>query len=158
MIQVLLEGHDFNYDIEELLKAVFPNTIVNFVSEQAQINEKGLFVIAKLNIYDDIIVTMTEVYDRGQVAASNSISDTKLKDIQQHKRQQKRLIKVSILKALQDILDVEMPWGILVGVRPVKLVHQYRNRGYDYKQISSLLGEQYLIRPDKIKLMLEFIR
>ena len=46
-------------------------------------------------------------------------------------------------------------WGILVGIRPVKIVHELLDEGETIENIETILKEMYLIKPDKVKLMIE---
>jgi coproporphyrinogen dehydrogenase HemZ len=155
MIQVLIKGHDYNYDTEELLKAIFPNNPISFVTEQALEKNGGLLIINSLETSLKEIKVTAQLYDKSQLMGSVSLTEEVEGDLHLLKRHQKKLIKLSLLKVAQDVFNIEMPWGILVGVRPVKLVHQYRNKGYDFSKISSILTNQYLIREDKIKLMID---
>lgn len=47
------------------------------------------------------------------------------------------------------------PYGILTGVRPVKVVHKMLDTGYDAGEIEEALNEQYLIQPDRAGLLTE---
>ncbi|OOB80259.1 MAG: coproporphyrinogen dehydrogenase HemZ [Epulopiscium sp. Nuni2H_MBin003] len=48
-----------------------------------------------------------------------------------------------------------MPWGILTGVRPTKIVRRYLEDGLTTEQIKQLLHQKYHISPEKIELILE---
>lgn len=47
------------------------------------------------------------------------------------------------------------PYGILTGVRPVKLVHKLLDRGYTREQAVLELEQQYLVKPAKARLLVE---
>ncbi|MDO4799230.1 MAG: coproporphyrinogen dehydrogenase HemZ [Bacillota bacterium] len=46
-------------------------------------------------------------------------------------------------------------WGILVGVRPVKVAHKLMSEGKTEAEMRALLRDDYLISPEKIELMLD---
>ncbi len=46
-------------------------------------------------------------------------------------------------------------YGILTGVRPVKLVHAFLDQGYTPQTIQNKLEQEYLLRPEKARLLLE---
>ncbi|WDU84354.1 hypothetical protein [Caloramator sp. Dgby_cultured_2] len=48
-----------------------------------------------------------------------------------------------------------MPWGILVGIRPTKIVHDAFKRGLNEESIREILKEKYLVSKEKIDLLLE---
>ncbi len=71
-------------------------------------------------------------------------------------------LKRAIVRALFDCLAAlyqERPaWGILVGVRPTKLVNSLFDKGYSSRQIATILAEQYYLSDAKIELLLEVCR
>lgn len=67
--------------------------------------------------------------------------------------QEKRLLPLAVVRALTMFTGVVQPWGILTGIRPLKLYHQRLQMGQSVEQISNALQEQYLITPEKIRLM-----
>ncbi|MDD2619301.1 MAG: coproporphyrinogen dehydrogenase HemZ [Syntrophomonadaceae bacterium] len=46
-------------------------------------------------------------------------------------------------------------YGILTGVRPVKLIHGFLDRGYTQEEIQNKLENEYLMKQDKVRLLLE---
>ena len=70
-----------------------------------------------------------------------------------------KTFKNAFKKMIYDLLvTVEKPlskWGILIGIRPVKIVHELIDEGYTLSDIRKILYESYYIQPDKIELMLE---
>ncbi|WP_127587807.1 coproporphyrinogen III oxidase [Paenibacillus koleovorans] len=68
------------------------------------------------------------------------------------KRETKRVICKAMLHALEHATGLEMPWGILTGVRPTKLIHNLlakHGRGASIK----LLQEEYLLTDEKALLL-----
>ncbi len=51
-----------------------------------------------------------------------------------------------------------MPWGILTGIRPVKIVHALLDEGKDEEYIKEKLKEDYYIKDDKIELALNIAK
>lgn len=65
------------------------------------------------------------------------------------------LIKKSILNLLNNIIKIpKLEWGILSGVRPVKLYHKLLKLG---KNPNNILKEKYLLSNNKIKLLKEIV-
>jgi len=68
-----------------------------------------------------------------------------------HKNEFKKMVYDLLIK-------VEKPlskWGILIGIRPVKIVHELIDEGHGLSDIRQILKESYYIQPDKIDLMME---
>jgi len=54
---------------------------------------------------------------------------------------------------LRQETGLEQPWGILTGVRPIKLMHEGLRQGRSRDEIRQMLREDYLVAEDKIALM-----
>ncbi len=68
-------------------------------------------------------------------------------------------LKIAVKRTVYKVLEaVYMPmskWGILVGIRPVKLVHEMLDEGLSKDEIAEILNEKYFIDPEKVTLMME---
>ncbi len=71
-----------------------------------------------------------------------------------YKRSIKRKLLKHVYTAMSLIADSKTPWGILVGVRPVKIVHEMLDLGFDDSYIRNELTKEYCIRTDKVELLL----
>lgn len=68
----------------------------------------------------------------------------------------KRLSRVAVLKCLQELQpEQKLPWGILTGIRPTKIVRRLLDRGMGEREVAGILARDYLIQPDKAALALE---
>jgi oxygen-independent coproporphyrinogen-3 oxidase len=67
----------------------------------------------------------------------------------------KNLIKKSVYKLLAVVFGREYPWGILTGIRPVKIVHEFMDKGLSEKEIKDSLTNEYLVSEDRAKLAVE---
>lgn len=67
--------------------------------------------------------------------------------------------KQAVLRVLHDVLEAwtgeGQPWGILSGVRPMKLVHNMREEGRSEAYIREKLRSEYRITPERVDLLLE---
>ncbi len=70
----------------------------------------------------------------------------------------KNLIKRGIYDALSKQTGKLLPWGILTGVKPVKIVRELADRGYDEASIKQYMMDYYLVSEDKADLLIEILR
>lgn len=63
------------------------------------------------------------------------------------------LLKHGLYKLLTSVTNKELPWGILTGIRPTKLIHKLTDMGIPQKLQAIALEHIYAIRKDKIKLL-----
>jgi len=105
-----------------------------------------------------------ELYDRSEgttlavacVINGEIINCAESSDQAEVGKELKRIARVALVKGLRELKpDVHLPWGILTGIRPTKLIHRLLDKGCSDREIGELLAERYLIQADKISLGLE---
>ena len=67
----------------------------------------------------------------------------------------KRIIERSLFYYLNEKFDVNVPWGILTGIRPVKIVQELLDDGLEIEDIRENMKKQYLIRDEKLDLIID---
>jgi oxygen-independent coproporphyrinogen-3 oxidase len=67
----------------------------------------------------------------------------------------KELIRLGVIKVVGGYCQKEPPWGILSGVRPTKIFHYLRDKGFTVAEIRERLGQVYALTPDKTELLIE---
>lgn len=75
----------------------------------------------------------------------------------------KRLIKKiyscactkSFCRAAKKIRNINLPWGVMSGIRPAKTVRVFRESGYSDEEIKNLLRDIYEVSEEKIELTME---
>ncbi|KXH79304.1 coproporphyrinogen III oxidase [Sporosarcina sp. HYO08] len=70
-------------------------------------------------------------------------------------RQLKRIYSHVFLEALEQATGMEQSWGILTGIRPLKLYHKYRQQGHSAEEAGQLLMQKHRISSEKSKLLAE---
>ncbi|MHB8126398.1 MAG: coproporphyrinogen dehydrogenase HemZ [Desulfitobacteriaceae bacterium] len=65
----------------------------------------------------------------------------------------KLLLKHGIHKLLSQISNRRLPWGILTGIRPGKIIHRLYDLGFSREERSAVLKKRYALRPDKVELL-----
>lgn len=154
MLGIELKGHDYKYEIAELFKLF--TTQFKFIKE----DEKFKKVLINEFIKDeDYIKSKTKYYENNdlklckeEVFNINSLNEEEIK------KKSKTIIKRSIFKVLSELYDTYVPWGILTGIRPVKIVHSLLDEGLSEVEIRQNLKDNYLIKDEKIDLALDIAK
>lgn len=68
-------------------------------------------------------------------------------------RQLKRIYSHILLEALEQATGMQQSWGILTGIRPMKLYHKYRQQGYSTEEAQQLLMDRHRISAEKSELL-----
>ncbi len=139
MIGVILKGHDYKYEVAELIKL--------FTAQFEFIEEKSFGRILEnvLYVYNDTLIAKTKYYENYELKyeAADHVNIKGL-DEQSLKKITKETIKRTIFKVLQNRLNTYVPWGILTGIRPVKIVHTLLDKGIDEELYKTNLKRKVL--------------
>lgn len=97
------------------------------------------------------------------VKETETITGTKEKSLEGYESEKEQLKQVKntvlhvFLSLLQDYTSIVQKWGILTGVRPVKLLHTKLQNSERKEEVHRQLKEEYLITDEKIELMQEIV-
>ncbi len=139
----ILKGHTFENDIQTITQVFYPNEKFIRVKDE---NISGLTVVSVLDdgrctglVYKDgLLLGSGQAY-----AESKDVRDIKLS------------LKKAMYHALTGVTGFKPPWGVLTGIRPVKLVHELFKEGMDETTAVSYLADRYYAGYDKIKLCVD---
>lgn len=134
MVRVNLVGHEYQYEVFQILNLFYDKNEFEFSNDnfdmQSILEEnKAIFKIGDLVIEDEI-----KILDKKHI---------------------KNALKRTTLIALSKHLNKNIPWGILVGIRPTKIVHEQLKLGKTYKDIKDILVDYYLLSNEKADLTIE---
>ena len=153
MIGVVLKGHDYKYEVSELIKL--------FTSDFRFIDEKDCMMVIENSIFyhGDKVFSRT-VYCENYEEILSNVDHRDLSGLDERARKKtiKETIKRSMFKILEQKFKSNVPWGILTGIRPVKIVHALLDEGKDEEYIKEKLKEDYYIKDDKIELALNIAK
>lgn len=157
MIFVYLEGHDFRYDVNELIKLFYFNNDIHFIENKALTDDQSLSIVSSLYNNIDKVSVSAEVYKGKELISSDTINDISKIDIKDNNdiKKVKHAVKQSIYIALSKINSIKVPWGILTGIRPTKIVHNLLSKGIEKTKIMDILVKEYKLAKEKANLTLD---
>ncbi|HHY90420.1 MAG TPA: coproporphyrinogen dehydrogenase HemZ, partial [Clostridiales bacterium] len=155
MLNILLKGHHYRYEVEELLKLFIEKSEMTFVDQEALVNHQSFLFVSEL-ITDSEQIQCTAQFMQGDRILLKKNVSYQIKDVHPLEKEKmiKRGIKISIYDACSQFYHKIPPWGILIGVRPIKIVHELMDQGYDNKTIHQKLMEEYRIQNEKAELLI----
>lgn len=156
MINVYIKGHQFKHDLFELIRAFFPNRDINFVEDMDRISKYKILIESSLVSNFSGSCAITRIYNNGELIKENKedIGKTYL-GVYDEKQIIKNSIKRSIYDVLLELSHINLPWGILTGIRPVKIVHKLIDGNMPDEKISEVLEKEYRIHKPKGDLMMD---
>ncbi len=139
-MRVVNEGHPFHYEMEHLTRMFYPADPVEvFDGTPAETRP------------DDVITCR-----QGETLAVRMGGEPPLTaPASGEAREDERRMAVLLYRLLSGKTGMQPPWGILTGVRPIKLVREAIERGMTPDAIRADFAGRYLIAPERIELAIE---
>lgn len=155
IINIYIEGHNYSHDLFELTRTFFKEKDIRFIEHKQLTNKYEYLLVSKLLQNEDKGTSITTLYHNREIVeeVKEDISDIKIPLYDK-----KNLQKLSVKKGVYDVLSKEsrkiLPWGILTGIRPVKVVHKLIDRDISQERILQILKNEYKFIDSKAKLIL----
>lgn len=138
----VLKGHSYADDVVSVIMMFYPND--KYV--QTENAAEGITVVSILNGS----LAKGELYIDGEMMAQAYAEAEN-----NSQRELKRVIGLSIAKAVNSVVKIPLPWGILTGVRPAKLVSEAWSEGQSTDEIRRAFKDKYLVSDEKLNLMIK---
>jgi oxygen-independent coproporphyrinogen-3 oxidase len=156
MYYVILEGHSYSCEIYEILSMFFPGDKIEVCSKRHDVPVDCSLIESRIYSGDKKICCYCSIYDiRGGTVQHSDGSWISIPKGRNTAGDIKHAVKLSLFKLLTRRSGREMPWGILVGIRPSKIVNSLKDEGHDRENIFKTLKSKYMIRDDKANLVIE---
>lgn len=150
MITLACLGHTFSYELEHIYRLFFPGEQVRCVQEETRLAED--FVEARLTRDPGWISLAVRVRLEDMNCDTSASAEL---DAAAPGPEGERQLAVLLYGILCGVTGITPPWGILTGVRPVRLCRQWESQGLTREQISERFTREYLVKPHKLALTLE---
>lgn len=145
-MNIYVDGYSYKHDIFELIRANLNIENINFIE-----NEK----------IDNIDIFMKKIYIDGDnyilIQKGNYKKLYRVPELYGTGYSIERRINITRKKALsilfKDIYNIKLQWGILTGIRPMKVLSKLKSRNLEENYIFDILNNEYLISKEKIKKM-----
>lgn len=148
MVKIYLHNHNHHYAISHLAMQFVPCDQLLVSGEPVNAKE-ALYITSEVLFLNGDNQVVTALYHNGKRRFYEA--ETVGQSAEQMVKPQ--LIR-QLYRALAHYYQKQLPWGILVGVRPTKLCFGMREKGLTDNQIKRILKKQYYISADKIDLLL----
>lgn len=155
IINIYIEGHSYRHDLFELIRVFFKESDIRFIDYKDLDKKSQYLLLSRLINTEDREISMTSLYYKGKLVGEFK---KEIKDIKIAFYDQKRLQKLSIKKGVYHVLSKcfkkILPWGILTGIRPVKIVHELIDMDISKRKVLDILENEYKFINPKANLIL----
>ena len=152
-MKIYLRGNKYRYELEHVVRAFVPEAeLVHYVVSKRERKDGDEFVYFRLSETKSVISLLVAVNYHNTLAS-------KIKKIppESDDKESKRELAVMFYDIMSSLTGKRPAWGVLTGVRPVKLVRKILCSGIDDKKVISKLREQYRVSESKAKLAVQTV-
>lgn len=156
MYYALCFNHNYSYELYEILSIFYPGEKLISCESEECLPKDCMLIKSALKINASAVnveTSLVKINESISVIISNDNTEHKISE--NIKKSEKHAVKLSLFRLLRNITGFEIPWGILVGIRPTKIVNDLKTKGAGNNEIKEILKDKYLMRDDKIKLVME---
>ena len=149
MVNLITNNLDINtHELFELTRAFYPNldVVIDSTTTKAEI----LILIS----FEDNKYDLSLLKD-GQEVDLESIKVDSVNIFKDIKSTRKTALKKALFFLLKRDTSKDLPWGILTGIRPVKIVEDLFSKGINESSTLRVLMEEYLLSDEKAKLIID---
>lgn len=141
MIKIKLNEMTFRYDVFQMFSIFYKSENIKFVEaaeEPTSSNFDESFIVS----IDDKGIQIIDAGYKSYFEFDNNFV-------------KKENVKREIFKFLSNKTRKEMPWGILIGIRPSKIALSLLNEGKSDEEIIHIYNKRYFAREDKARLCID---
>lgn len=154
MISLLMSGHSYQHDLFELIRTFFPGDEIVFINSKEEYKNKGYLIESLLNENITECFAISNITTNNKLLESNKVNVNNINIIDYtYKQITKIAIKKSVYNALSKLTNMSIPWGILTGIRPNKIMHNLLDSGYSKDEAIAILSKDYKIVNEKAHLL-----
>jgi oxygen-independent coproporphyrinogen-3 oxidase len=149
-MKLYLVNHTFEYETINMFKIFFPGERVEIALPQEQKCDD--FIISRIKRQKTKFSALVYLKKQGVVSKASCHFENNSEDFE---KQSKSAISRSFFKAASILCGFEPPWGILTGIRPLKLLRDKYQKGFSKEQTFQIFQKEYLVSKSKIELCME---
>lgn len=145
-MKVFVDNHKFHYEMENLTRVFFPNEKIEVVKSPCTDDGETPYILTKREINSESIELVcklkTDEYEKHQ---------SKCLELSCPDDEQERILAVMLYDILCEYTELTPPWGILTGVRPIKLFRRLREDNSE-QFAKNYFKEKLLVSEEKVNL------
>lgn len=149
-MKIYINNHSFHYELENLVRVFFPNEQLKIVYAPVDLDDKPYIVTT----YHEVIEGMEANLSVAVVFAdfSKSYTQNVTKDYRDFDELCELTFAQILFSLLKEYTEYIPPWGVLTGVRPVKLFRSFAEQmGEDAAKV--YFEKEFFVSKEKVSLL-----
>ena len=167
MIDIVLSDKAYENDFYPLVKAFYPEETIKVYSSEEFIGHQqegllsqqesveapsGTELIIEFELLEEYVILrvgdQVEKQEKKVICSLSSLT----------KAGYKNAIKRGLYQLLSQLVNRELPWGILTGIRPTKLVYEMLEQGVSEENIKIHMDKEYLCSREKVDMSIQIAK
>lgn len=152
MIIVELINHKYQNEILDIIRLFFAKETIKFIDKKYTIDKNTPYILIKSEINE--LEDKIEFISKYICLDGTEIDNSEIMPICLDNKEIKTALKKSMYKLLSKVTKRSLPWGVLTGIRPVKIVHQLLEMGLDEEEVIKSLRNKCYVSNERASLAL----
>lgn len=151
----LVVNHNYAVEASNIIKLFYGKTQIEVAELEALENTQSFFQADDIVLYSLIRTAYVTVHAKAAINSKENINEYSEEFEFVTEKQQKEAVKLTMYKLLSKLHGKSYPWGILTGIRPLKIIHDLMDQGYEKNDIIRFLQNKHLVSLEKAHLAVE---
>ena len=127
-MNIYIDNHKFHYEIENLCRLFFPNSKLKVIKDKKPQSDDD-FIYTNIYLEANKAIVKASVKFNGKFNEKYAEVSINNPDFE---NECERQLAIVLFLILVDITGIDPPWGILTGIRPVKLMRRLvKEKGFE---------------------------
>ncbi|HCB99946.1 MAG TPA: coproporphyrinogen dehydrogenase HemZ [Ruminococcaceae bacterium] len=148
-MKLYLVGHTLRYETGNLCFLFFPGEKLQVEADRSQHGD--FYAITRVKKGQRFVHVLVILGKNGKCTKGHAVF---LNQALASKRETEYALGKAFLNAGEALCGIRPPWGILTGIRPVKIAEHLLQTGMQAEQATKYMTEKLLVRPEKATLCL----
>lgn len=146
---IILDGQNFKYEIESVVKLFIPVTHFQFLYDEGCDHIDGDYVYAKRTVEDSVAQLYVRCVLDGK---AKEHKETLLVNTENYEGKCEITLCRGVFTCLEKLTGKKAGWGTLTGVRPVKRINKMLAEGFEKEDIFNTLKPKFLVSDQKLEI------
>ena len=151
----LVVNHAYAVEAANIIRLFYGKMQLDIINFEALENNQSFF-----QAEETLIQSLLDYKDNTAVVKSiihTQVEEKEHKEIfiVRNEKQKKEAVKLTMYKLLSEFHNKAYPWGILTGIRPLKIVHDLMDKGHNKDSIEAFMRNNHLVSMEKAQLAVE---
>ena len=147
---IYIENHPFHYEMENLCRVFYPNEKLKLSYEPENRYDDPFYAYLGRSEEGETAVLTVSVQEDRFLSRSDSIP----RDAEDYESECERRLAVLLFELLKELTGISPCWGILTGVRPVKLMRRLLGEAGGEQAAKKRFQSKFLVTEQKTELCL----